>query len=221
MIEDKDWSEEKSNERRADYRNKLTTLLSYLQRNIRYVAVAGPGLSGEFSDTTKNPRDSIFDAYTEINIEVTSKLHIPFINIRRQLKEALPKNYNSYEGYFTIDGEHLNKKGYMFIKDIFIKQLEDWSVSMFSIQKDEIAIEIYNRKMDHMEKDAKRMNEIANMKVTGKNGQPTEILSKKPRSYHFDDDRRQAKFERYWRWKDSQNKKLPPIGTWDETASED
>ena len=218
MIEDQHWTDEKSNERRTSYRKKLETLLSYLQRNIRYVAFAGPGLSGEYSDTTKNPRDKIFDAYTQINVEVSQKLHIPFINIRRQLKEALPKSYNSYEGYFTIDGEHLNRKGYMFIKELFLKQLKDWSVSMFSIQKDEIAIEIYNRKMEHEEKDVKRMKEIENIQVKGKDGEPTEILGKKPRTYHFDDDRRQAKFERYWRWKDSQKKKLPPIGTWDESA---
>ena len=218
MIEDQHWSEEKSNERRASYRKKLEALLSYLQQNIRYVAFAGPGLSGEYSDTTKNPRDKIFDAYTLINIEVSQKLHVPFINIRRQLKEALPKSFNAYEGYFTIDGEHLNRKGYMFIGDLFMKQLMDWSNSMFSIQKDEIAIEIYNRKMEHAEKDVKRIEEIGNMKVEGESGEPTDILRNKPRSYHFDDDQKQAKFERYWRMQDAQRKKLPPIGTWDEQS---
>ena len=46
MLEDNSWTVEKSTEKRDAYRKKLHSLLAYLAHNVRYIAVAGPGLSG-------------------------------------------------------------------------------------------------------------------------------------------------------------------------------
>ena len=182
------------------------------------IAVAGPGLSGERCDNN-NPRDSIFDSYMSINREVSTRLHVPYLNVRSILKEKLPTSYDKYEGYFTLDGEHLNDRGNEEVKEIFLQALRNWS-GLWNIQKDEVGVEIMNRMIAHGqlpvngEDDAKSVdgedkdvkerkqnrrsgsNERGEQEHIKRDGKVYKFKDRVSRNTRFDDDSRQAKFER-------------------------
>ena len=169
----------------------------------------------EFHGVDKvNPRDAIFDAYTQINREVASKLHIPYLNIRTMLKDKLPATYDKYDGFLTIDGEHLNDKGSAAVKETFFQTLSGWS-GLWTIQKDEIGVEIMNRQIAHGrlpdKSTSERRHDGSHKNRDQNEGTGTEKLlsgrvkkgnelykfkDRVPRNTKFDDDRRQAKFER-------------------------
>ena len=59
---------------RANYRSNLTEVLTILTADISFVAFGGPTLFGE-KPRGKNSKDSVLDAYVEINREVTAQFN--------------------------------------------------------------------------------------------------------------------------------------------------
>ena len=124
-TEDIDWSDNKREKFRDEYKTRLSNLISYLKINIRHVALAGPGLDGEDKEDS-NGRQFIIESYRTINKVICSNYNIKYIDIRLELLNNLPYNNNREKGYLTTDGKHLNKNGIKVVANKFIKVLDNW-----------------------------------------------------------------------------------------------
>jgi lysophospholipase L1-like esterase len=83
----------------------------------------GPALIGE---RPVNHKDKMLDDYREMNRKVASALSIPFVDVRKELKDAIPSYRLAKDGCVTTDGEHLNNRGVAIISYMFAKVTYDW-----------------------------------------------------------------------------------------------
>jgi hypothetical protein len=103
-------SSEEKQQTRDFYRANMTAVCQAWLDHGALVALGGPGLLGEGLLRPRNierfrNKDGMLDAYAQINQEVALSLNIPFFDLRKKLKDAIPWYRLYYNGYVTRDGE--------------------------------------------------------------------------------------------------------------------
>ena len=118
---------------RLRYRNTLYQLVRKLKEEVRFLAIAGPGLITENTAVVSEgdykivKLNQLFEDYEGINKNLADTENIDYIDLRRHLRDNIPSEKHSRKGYFTTDGEHLNERGNHFLKELFLKHIEHWS----------------------------------------------------------------------------------------------
>ena len=68
----------------------------------------------------------MLDDYCQIAREIASKYEVPYLDIRGELKKAVPWWRLWYAGYVTKDGEHTNERGSQLLAKMIAEQLLQW-----------------------------------------------------------------------------------------------
>lgn len=213
-LEKPDWDEMQVETFRLEYKEKLYALLKYLNEHIRFVALAGPGLSGELE---KNTQDQLYDDYETMNKNIAVSIGIPYIgtlphvsiyrllssmcilsqhfiffyiDIRTYLKQQLPKGWNKVKGFLSIDGYLLNQKGHSVVRDSFVDQINDWT-GMWTVRREDLTKD--NLVADFIAP-PRDDEEIAENEISEGSTHETNKEEK--------DEKRAAKLERYKLWKE-------------------
>lgn len=68
----------------------------------------------------------MLDDYCQIAREIARKYEVPYLDIRGELKKAVPWWRLWYSGYVTKDGEHTNERGTQLLAKMIAEQLLQW-----------------------------------------------------------------------------------------------
>ena len=68
----------------------------------------------------------MLDDYCKIDRSIATKYRVPYLDVRGNLKRAVPWWRLWYAGYVTKDGEHTNERGTLILAEVFSKQLLRW-----------------------------------------------------------------------------------------------
>ena len=107
---------------RKNYKENLAYVLDTIQQNTEYMVVTGPTLMGELP----NYKTEMMDAYLAINKNITAEMGIDYVDTRSIYLKDLPDDWNKTYGYFTLDGEHLNRRGATKMALILSSMLSAW-----------------------------------------------------------------------------------------------
>lgn len=125
MLFDTDAADEPDggkDEYKEKYKKKLSSLLQKLKAKVKYVALAGPILKGEYKDNDIDPK---LDDYEDMNKRIARSHGVDYIPLRDMFQDA-EDGYDQKAGHLTIDGQHPTKKGAAIIQKAFKDQILSW-----------------------------------------------------------------------------------------------
>lgn len=108
---------------RAAYESNLRYVLTQLTNRIPHVIVAGPSLYGELP-RGQNSKDEMYDAYTNINRNISAEFGLTYLETRAEFFANLPTGWNQHSGYLTVDGEHHNSRGAQLVEEMFLRAID-------------------------------------------------------------------------------------------------
>jgi hypothetical protein len=108
---------------RQNYENNLKSVIERIQANqTDVVALSGPGLLGEpgilqlFLSSRFRGKENMLNDYREMNKQIALAYNITYLDLRTALQQAVPYWLWIFGRWFTtVDGEHLNAKGTVFV----------------------------------------------------------------------------------------------------------
>jgi len=112
---------------RSAYERDLEEVLSRLAASGAHVVVSGPTLIGE-RPHGRNPKDAQLDAYRDLTRRVCSDVGVHYVDTRHAFERARPHGASAGidEGLLTEDGEHLNERGTLIVRRLFVEALDGW-----------------------------------------------------------------------------------------------
>ena len=114
---------------RANYMMNLISIIDTIQKQGKFLAVAGPGILGE-NAIFKMPKflgkSQMLNDYRAMNRAITNSFGFRYMDIRQHFLDTIPSWYLFGSGYLTVDGEHENEAGTNKVADIFVDTMASW-----------------------------------------------------------------------------------------------